>query len=231
MWHSELDISTEWLRIVLCAAGGIAFHICRKQMLRFFFGELALRFRAVIVSVSTSEKPHASTYLFFCFYVARTVVLGDLKFEESFKKSFSAMGDIEAPNSNRPRQTTLLSVLPSKEFASSRKGMLLIAEVVRNEQRNLNQTKLLLYHCCAWCAKRKSALRALETFICSFLTVMAAIVTCGFYPYLEIALTDCLTVIFEYGSVSSRHKVSITKGRGSTFLQQLQYEVKFWNLE
>ncbi|XP_072236845.1 CKLF-like MARVEL transmembrane domain-containing protein 3 [Leuresthes tenuis] len=40
------------------------------------------------------------------------------------------MGDIEAPNSNGPRQTVLLSVLPSKEFATSRKGMLLIAEVV-----------------------------------------------------------------------------------------------------
>ncbi|XP_034418662.1 CKLF-like MARVEL transmembrane domain-containing protein 3 [Cyclopterus lumpus] len=39
------------------------------------------------------------------------------------------MGDIEAPNSNRPRQNVLLSVLPSKEFASSRKGILLIAEV------------------------------------------------------------------------------------------------------
>ncbi|XP_031132482.1 CKLF-like MARVEL transmembrane domain-containing protein 3 [Sander lucioperca] len=39
------------------------------------------------------------------------------------------MGDIEAPNSNRPHQNVLLSVLPSKEFASSRKGMLLIAEV------------------------------------------------------------------------------------------------------
>ncbi|XP_033468743.1 CKLF-like MARVEL transmembrane domain-containing protein 3 [Epinephelus fuscoguttatus] len=39
------------------------------------------------------------------------------------------MGDIEAPNSNRPRQNVLLSILPSKEFASSRKGMLLIAEV------------------------------------------------------------------------------------------------------
>ncbi|XP_045889093.1 CKLF-like MARVEL transmembrane domain-containing protein 3 [Micropterus dolomieu] len=39
------------------------------------------------------------------------------------------MGDIEAPSSNQPRQTLLLSVLPSKEFVSSRKGMLLIAEV------------------------------------------------------------------------------------------------------
>ncbi|KAG7233056.1 hypothetical protein INR49_003121 [Caranx melampygus] len=39
------------------------------------------------------------------------------------------MGDIEAPTSTRPRQTVLLSVLPSKEFASSKKGMLLIAEV------------------------------------------------------------------------------------------------------
>lgn len=39
------------------------------------------------------------------------------------------MGDIEAPSSNRPRQTVLMSVLPSKEFATSRKGMLLIGEV------------------------------------------------------------------------------------------------------
>lgn len=46
------------------------------------------------------------------------------------------MGDIEAPDTNHPRQNVLLSVLPSKEFACSRKGMLLIAEVVRNEQRD-----------------------------------------------------------------------------------------------
>nr|XP_043886833.1 CKLF-like MARVEL transmembrane domain-containing protein 3 [Solea senegalensis] len=40
------------------------------------------------------------------------------------------MGDIEAPSSPPSHTATLLSVLPSKEFASSRKGMLLIAEVV-----------------------------------------------------------------------------------------------------
>ncbi|XP_034021549.1 CKLF-like MARVEL transmembrane domain-containing protein 3, partial [Thalassophryne amazonica] len=39
------------------------------------------------------------------------------------------MGDIEAPTSGRERQSVLFSILPSKEFASSRKGMLLIAEV------------------------------------------------------------------------------------------------------
>ncbi|KAM4630631.1 CKLF-like MARVEL transmembrane domain-containing protein 3 [Polymixia lowei] len=39
------------------------------------------------------------------------------------------MGDIEAPDQTRPRQSVLISILPSKEFASSRKGMLLIAEV------------------------------------------------------------------------------------------------------
>ncbi|KAK5935413.1 hypothetical protein CgunFtcFv8_020778 [Champsocephalus gunnari] len=39
------------------------------------------------------------------------------------------MGDIETPSSTHPRQTVLLSILPTKEFASSRKGMLLIAEV------------------------------------------------------------------------------------------------------
>ncbi|XP_006780364.1 CKLF-like MARVEL transmembrane domain-containing protein 3 [Neolamprologus brichardi] len=39
------------------------------------------------------------------------------------------MGDIEAPSSNRPPQTVLKSILPSKEFVTSRKGMLLIAEV------------------------------------------------------------------------------------------------------
>lgn len=39
------------------------------------------------------------------------------------------MGDMEAPGERRPRQAVLLSLLPGKEFASSRKGMLLIAEV------------------------------------------------------------------------------------------------------
>ncbi|RVE74404.1 hypothetical protein OJAV_G00021930 [Oryzias javanicus] len=39
------------------------------------------------------------------------------------------MGDIEDPDSSGARQSALLSVLPSKEFATSRKGMLLIAEV------------------------------------------------------------------------------------------------------
>nr|XP_015808216.2 CKLF-like MARVEL transmembrane domain-containing protein 3 [Nothobranchius furzeri] len=39
------------------------------------------------------------------------------------------MGDIEAPASTGSRQSVLLSVLPSKEFATSRKGMLLISEV------------------------------------------------------------------------------------------------------
>ncbi|XP_060924920.1 CKLF-like MARVEL transmembrane domain-containing protein 3 isoform X1 [Limanda limanda] len=39
------------------------------------------------------------------------------------------MGDIEAPGSPPPAQNVLLSVLPSKEFASSKKGMLLLAEV------------------------------------------------------------------------------------------------------
>lgn len=54
--------------------------------------------------------------------------------EERRHRLSSAMGDIEAPvQSNRPPQTVLLSVLPSKEFATSRKGMLIIAEVVRTE--------------------------------------------------------------------------------------------------
>ncbi|XP_053282562.1 CKLF-like MARVEL transmembrane domain-containing protein 3 isoform X1 [Pleuronectes platessa] len=40
------------------------------------------------------------------------------------------MGDIEAPGSRPPPpQNALLSVLPSKEFCSSKKGMLLLAEV------------------------------------------------------------------------------------------------------
>ncbi|KAK5603690.1 hypothetical protein CRENBAI_002430 [Crenichthys baileyi] len=39
------------------------------------------------------------------------------------------MGDIEAPTSSQRSRSVLKSVLPSKEFATSRKGMLLIAEV------------------------------------------------------------------------------------------------------
>ena len=44
------------------------------------------------------------------------------------------MGDIEAPAAGaaEARPNVLLSILPSKEFALSRKGMLLIAEVVRH---------------------------------------------------------------------------------------------------
>ncbi|XP_041715709.1 CKLF-like MARVEL transmembrane domain-containing protein 3 isoform X2 [Coregonus clupeaformis] len=40
------------------------------------------------------------------------------------------MGDIEAPDTTGPRQSVLQTILPiAKEFASSRKGQLLIAEV------------------------------------------------------------------------------------------------------
>lgn len=61
------------------------------------------------------------------------------------------MGDIEAPDSNGPRQSVLRSVLPSREFASSRKGMLLLAEVVRAESKaqllrtNAKKKKLLVF--------------------------------------------------------------------------------------
>lgn len=100
------------------------------------------RFRAVIiVSVSTSQKkPHAPTSFFFlppfALFGGETVtfflpVL--VNPEERRHRLSSAMGDIEAPEPNRPPQTVLLSILPSKEFATSRKGMLLIAEVVRTE--------------------------------------------------------------------------------------------------
>ncbi|XP_061925508.1 CKLF-like MARVEL transmembrane domain-containing protein 3 [Entelurus aequoreus] len=40
------------------------------------------------------------------------------------------MGDIEAPDARQPSRSVLLSVLPSREWASSRKGMLIIAQVV-----------------------------------------------------------------------------------------------------
>ena len=60
------------------------------------------------------------------------------------------MGDIEAPDSNRPRQSVLLSILPTKEFATSRKGSLLIAEVVRNGQRNHRWDEPNLFLCCCF---------------------------------------------------------------------------------
>ncbi|XP_051985045.1 CKLF-like MARVEL transmembrane domain-containing protein 3 [Xyrauchen texanus] len=40
------------------------------------------------------------------------------------------MGDIEAPERNRSQEAGVRSLLPSKEFISSRKGLLLIGEVV-----------------------------------------------------------------------------------------------------
>lgn len=39
------------------------------------------------------------------------------------------MGDIEAPEQSQSRGSVLRSILPSREFTTSRKGMLLIAEV------------------------------------------------------------------------------------------------------
>lgn len=63
-----------------------------------------------------------------CFYRESVTFGSELRGKSN---RFSTMGDIEAPDATRPRQTVFLSVLPSKEFATSRKGMLLIAEVVR----------------------------------------------------------------------------------------------------
>uniref|UniRef100_A0A3Q3X585 Uncharacterized protein n=1 Tax=Mola mola TaxID=94237 RepID=A0A3Q3X585_MOLML len=40
------------------------------------------------------------------------------------------MGDVEADEPGRPNRSVLLSLLPSREFASTKKGALLIAEVV-----------------------------------------------------------------------------------------------------
>lgn len=60
------------------------------------------------------------------------------------------MVDIEDPDSNRPRQSVLLSILPTKEFATSRKGSLLIAEVVRNDQRNHRWDEPNLFLCCCF---------------------------------------------------------------------------------
>ena len=130
------------MQLCVCVGGRIAFHIWRKQMCAFL--ELALRFRAVIVSVSTSEKTHASTHLsLFCFFALNPLrwvwdlseVLRRVQIIFFFFFFPPTMGDIEAPDSNRPRQSVLLSILPTKEFATSRKGSLLIAEVVRNDRR------------------------------------------------------------------------------------------------
>lgn len=49
------------------------------------------------------------------------------------------MGDIEDPDSSRPSPSLLFSLLP-KEFVTSRKGMLLIAEVVRHGGFSLIKT-------------------------------------------------------------------------------------------
>lgn len=56
---------------------------------------------------------------------------GELPLGRAAASSSSTMGDAEAAEETRPRQSVLLAVLPSREFATSRKGLLLIAEVVR----------------------------------------------------------------------------------------------------
>lgn len=135
--------SLPWWRFKLHITGGLRGHhiSCAQKADVALFWSCALRFRAVIiVSVSTSEKkPHASASFFFslCFVWPWIRYLsGCFEHLQFGKVFFSTMGDFEAPESNRPRRTVLLSVLPSKEFATSRKGMLLVGEVVRNHVRN-----------------------------------------------------------------------------------------------
>lgn len=227
---------TSWLWSFLCAAGGITFHIWRKQMLHFFLfflllAELSLslsvRFRAVIVSVSTSEQPHASTspFLFFFFFL---FCLGSVTFRggefvpsEVFRREkklflFSAMGDIEAPSSTRPRQTVLLSVLPSKEFATSRKGMLLIAEVVRTDQREEGSSKRTGTHR----DRRSDARYCAPTRVKS---VRARRVFGHFDPLLSLTLihiqkqpADWLTVIVNIGQAHSVTRFPLVKGGAET---------------
>lgn len=77
-------------------------------------------------------------FFFFCLSVrtAKFVQPHKLGWGIESLRVVSTMGDVEAPDSTQPRQSVLLAVLPSKEFATSRKGMLLIAEVVRHGSRS-----------------------------------------------------------------------------------------------
>lgn len=52
-----------------------------------------------------------------------------VNFTREQNRLIGGMGDIEDPRSNRAPQTVLQSVLPTKEFISSRKGLLLLGEV------------------------------------------------------------------------------------------------------
>lgn len=105
------------------------------------------------------SRLHTSPFFFFVlFFCSGSVTLGlglVWSFEESSDLFFffffsPTMGDIEDPDSNRPRQSVLLSILPTKEFATSRKGSLLIAEVVRNDQRNHRWDEPNLFLCCCF---------------------------------------------------------------------------------
>lgn len=150
VWDCNCPFSSRWVLTqgdcVACSWGRIAFHIWRKQMLRFFWSSRCVSALSLFPFPPRRSltPPHIFFFFFFfvrvCLFRRESVTLcvwclDYLKFEESWNP-FSTMGDIEAPDSTRPRQTVLLSVLPSKEFATSRKGMLLIAEVVRNDLRD-----------------------------------------------------------------------------------------------
>lgn len=124
----------------LCAAGGIAFHIWRKQMLHFFFSGARAAFPSLSLFPLPPQRsltpPHISfecvCVCLFCTKIAAVLVVWAARSSRRVFL-FITMGDIEAPSSNRPPQAVLKSILPSKEFVTSRKGMLLIAEVVRND--------------------------------------------------------------------------------------------------
>lgn len=85
---------------VECSRGHRISHLEKADVALFWGGELALRFRAVIVSVSTSEKPHASTSLFLFLPRIRYVAcsLGRSEVRGEFKKSlFQPWGTSRLP--------------------------------------------------------------------------------------------------------------------------------------
>lgn len=181
-----------WLRgIVLHAAGG-ASHFTSGESRCCAFLELALRFRAVIVSVSTSEKPHAPTYLFFFFFgeglfvspwicYVVCVVFGLFEVWGELKPFLDHGGHRGSRlDSAAPDCPALCSSEQRVRHIKERHAAYCWSGKKWPEGSPLEQMRPLLYDCFAWCLlKSKARFCVLETQ--SFLVVMTV---CSFSAHL-----------------------------------------------
>lgn len=157
MWHHELDISTVWLQAVCSAAGGITFHIWRKQMLRFFGAGVSALSLFPFPSPWSFTPPHIALVFPPIRYVTFSSLLSEALAE--FNTFFSEHGghrgsqlDAAAPDTDSPLLDSTeqrVCLIEERHAAYCWSGKKWPKEEIRK------QMKVLVYHC----ARKSGALR------------------------------------------------------------------------